>query len=354
MPKLTRRHFIATSAALAAAPAWAATRARLVTGAMDRANQTFLAGLTEAGTLAFLVPTPGRAHAAAAHPHRAEAVMIARRPGLFALVVDVAQGTVTQRLDAPEGRHFYGHGAYTADGTLLLTTENAFDDGEGRIGIWDVTKGYARVGDLPSGGIGPHQILRLPSGGFAVANGGIQTHPDFGRAKLNLATMRTNLTYLTPEGAIADQVEMPEALRKNSIRHIVADAAGRIYAALQWQGDPRDAVPLAARHEAGQPLTLWEHPETARLKQYAGSIALSGDETEAVLTGPHGDHMIFFDAATGAPLPGRAMPVPSGAERLGQDLVVTVGGGLAIGKSASLKPLNIPGGYSWDNHLVAI
>ena len=53
----------------------------------------------------------------------------ARRPGTFALVIDCAEGREVARLHTPEGRHFYGHGAFTPDGGLLFTTENAIEDG---------------------------------------------------------------------------------------------------------------------------------------------------------------------------------------------------------------------------------
>ena len=47
---------------------------------------------------------------------------------------------------------------------------------------------FARVGEFPTHGVGPHELLLLGDGRtLAVANGGIETHPDFGRAKLNIA-----------------------------------------------------------------------------------------------------------------------------------------------------------------------
>ena len=175
---MRRRHFLtgagAGLAGLAAAPLWAdiAGAAPLYLSAANTAdNATWLVGLTLDGRVPFAHPLPGRGHAAAVHPERAEAVAFARRPGDFALVIDCATGAETARLTTPDDRHFYGHGAYTADGRLLLTTENAFDAPDGRIGVWDAENGYARLGDFASGGLGPHEILRLANGTFAVANG---------------------------------------------------------------------------------------------------------------------------------------------------------------------------------------
>ena len=62
---------------------------------------------------------------------------------------------------------------------------------------------------MPSGGIGPHEILRLPGARLlAIANGGIHTRPDTGREKLNLDTMRPNLTLMDEDGD--DEIDFEE------------------------------------------------------------------------------------------------------------------------------------------------
>ena len=99
-----------------------------------------LCGIDATGQIQFQVPILGRGHAAAAHPFRAEAVGFARRPGVFASIINCATGKETARLNCPDGRHFYGHGAFSSDGTTLFTTENDFEAGQGRIGVWDATQ----------------------------------------------------------------------------------------------------------------------------------------------------------------------------------------------------------------------
>lgn len=71
---------------------------------------------------------------------------------------------------------FNGHGAFSLDGSLLMTCEVVSDTSEGRIGLWD-TDTYTRLTDWPSYGIGPHDIKVLPDGRLAAANGGIRTDP---------------------------------------------------------------------------------------------------------------------------------------------------------------------------------
>ena len=85
----------------------------------------------------FQLPLPGRGHAAAVHPSRPEAIAFARRPGTFALVINCATGEVTHRLTPPDGMQFNGHGAFSLDSALLMTSEVVAESSEGRIGLWE-------------------------------------------------------------------------------------------------------------------------------------------------------------------------------------------------------------------------
>ena len=189
-----------------------------------------LIGLSDTARVRFALPLPGRGHAAAAHPTQPLAVAFARRPGTFALVIDCVSGGVRATLTAPPGRHFYGHGAFDAEGALLLTAENDFERGVGRVGVWSVEEDFRRIDEFSSGGVGPHEVVvDRGSGRLIAANGGIQTHPESGRAKLNLPTMRPNIAYLDAStGEILDVIEPSAALRKNSLRHLAARGDGLI------------------------------------------------------------------------------------------------------------------------------
>lgn len=299
----TRRNFLGTSLAVAAIPTqgWAdAGKPTHLTAARTSSGAYAMIGLRADGSQAFQIPLPGRGHAAAAHPLRAEAVAFARRPGLFALVVDCAKGQVRRTLHAPDGHHFYGHGVYSRDGSTLFTSENLIATGEGRIGIWDASAGYARRGDMPSGGIGPHEIIRQPgTDALVVANGGIRTDPVRGRAKLNLGTMRPNLTLIDATGGILDVTTLAPSLHQNSLRHIAAFEDGRVAVAFQWQGDPFDAPSLVGLYSAGKGLDLLRMAPSAlhQLDGYAGSIAVLDTHRFAV-TYPRGGLLQVYDTQT--------------------------------------------------------
>ena len=354
---MNRRGFLLRGAAATAlaTQGWAAAGGPSFLTAANRAdNSTWLVGLGGDGDVRFALPIPARGHAAAAHPHRAEAVAFARRPGRFAAVIDCVAGTEIAELQSPDGRHFYGHGAFSADGRLLYTTENAYDVPDGRLGIWDASDGYRRVGEIASGGLGPHEIIRLDDGGFAVANGGVQTHPDYERVKLNVPTMRPNLTYLSAAGTIVEQVAPPAELHQLSIRHIDAAAGGPVVMALQWEGDPRQLVPLAAMHRRGEDLRLLDHPDMASLKQFGGSVAISGDLSEFAVTSPKGGSVLYFDPGNGAARGSEALPEASGVAREGDGLAITLAGAIGYRTGGHTEICARTDDWTWDNHLVRI
>lgn len=351
---MRRRHFLTALLATASLPklTWADAGSPTFLSAAREPDGTFaLFGLSEQGADLFRIPLPARGHAAAAHPLRPEAVAFARRPGTYALVIECVSGTVAHRLKAPEGHHFYGHGAFVDDGALLVTTENHIASGEGRLGLWARDEGYARVGEIASGGIGPHEILRLPGDCLAVANGGILTHPDRGRDKLNLDTMRPNLSYVTVSGGVQDRVELPVDLHRASMRHL-AYRDGLVGFAMQWQGDLSEPVPLLGLHRKGGNVVLCEADlaEQLAMQGYAGSIAM--DAGRVGITSPRGGRIHLFDFE-GAFLASHLRSDICGLAAGGSGLVATDGHGGVLSCADGLAPLAVAR-RAWDNHLVRL
>lgn len=313
-----------------------------------------LFGLSPQGQDLFRIPLPGRGHAAAAHPTYPEAVAFARRPGRFALVIDCARGELIRRLDTPEGRHFYGHGVFLDDDTLCCT-ENDIESGEGRISLWSRRNGYRRIGDIPSGGIGPHDLKRLPDGKtLVVANGGIRTHPDSGREKLNLDTMRPNLSYLTVGVGVMEQVELDPALHKNSIRHLDLRRDGMVGFAMQWQGEQHESAPLLGLHRRGAAPVFPTFPDQdlMRMKGYAGSISFSGPGDAVAITSPRGG-VLLVHRNEGASFSWSRRDV-CGVAAAATGFVTTDGlGGLFRISGQTPHTLTLAN-RAWDNHLIRI
>lgn len=354
----TRRHLLASlgAGALVAAvpaPGWAQAGEPAWLGAARAPDGAFvLCGIRADGSLAFRLALPARGHAGAAHPSRALAVVMARRPGTYALVVDCAGGAVMAHLSPPPGIHFNGHAAFLDGGARLATVEQRADDSAGQVGLWD-TRTWQRLATWPTGGLGPHEAVALPGGGLAVANGGIATDAQ-DRRPLNLATMRPALVVLA-RGAVVERVELP-GLQQNSIRHLAAAPDGTVAMAMQWQGDPARAVPLLALWRPGGAPILAEIPETEalRMQGYAGSVAWSGDGARVAITSPRGGCVQVFDAAGGF-LGARARPDVCGlAPHPDGGLIASDGTGALIGLGPDGARLIGRHDLAWDNHLVAV
>jgi hypothetical protein len=256
----------------------------------------------------------------------------------------------------PGGRHFYGHGVFSSDGTRLFTTKNDYEAGRGVVGVWGAGEAYQRLGEFSFGGIGPHDIARLPnSDTLLVANGGLETHPDSGREKLNLATMRPNLSYLSTQGVRLEQIEMPTALRMNSIRHLAVRPDGLVAFAMQAQSRAGAAVGPLGFHQRGRPAELAVYPrsELVELRGYIGSVAFSTDGTQLALSSPRGAWCSTL------------MPSKS-ATHAGFQIVMFAELGPALQDSwrlpagrVTVMPNSRPSyhhsyPHRWDNHLIAV
>ncbi|MCX7559252.1 DUF1513 domain-containing protein [Sulfitobacter sp. F26204] len=353
-----RRHFLGGlfAAGVIPSPTWADVGAPAYLSAAAKPEGTYaLCGIDQSLNIVFEIPLPARGHAAAAHPLRPEAVAFARRPGTFAMVINCLTGKPKVTIEAPSGRHFYGHGAFSASGDWLYTTENDYEIGRGCVGVWDVARGYVRVAEFDSGGIGPHDVKRLAhSDVLVIANGGIDTHPETGRTKLNIPTMQSNLAYIEG-GVVVDSYALPPEMQKNSIRHLAVGTTGTVAFGMQWQADGPVAA-LVGRHRRGDALELMHATSDAvrTLEGYVGSIAYSADGRTIAATSPRGGVLHLYDTK-GMTLE-RILPITDvcGVAPSAAGLFATAGTGEILGVSKRQTVVRTTRGYKWDNHLVSV
>ena len=308
----------------------------------------------------FSTRLPARGHDIALRPDGAEAVIFARRPGDWAVVFDLQARVIKHTILASTGRHFYGHGSYSEDGRWLFATENDVTSGNGVLGTYDVHDGYRRVAEHTSGGIGPHDIAVMPDGGRVIANGGVRTHPDTGRTPLNLATMRSNLTVINKTGAISN-LELPAALRQNSIRHLAVAADGAVVFGCQWEGDATEAPDLIGVMEPSGAMRMLSMPDDDlfALKNYIGSIALDTTGQIILATAPKGNSLVRFDRHSGRFLGRDSMGDVCGVRAFagsGHFILSSGKDGLAILDSSNAPKRMASGAaaaqaFIWDNHV---
>lgn len=355
---MRRRSFLTALMAGAVVPrlSWADAGSPAILGAARETGGGYaLYGLTADGRDTFRIPLPARGHAAAAHPTAPEAVAFARSPGTFALVLNCATGATLARLHTPEGRHFYGHGTFIAGGDILCTSENDFTTGQGRIGLWSRRDGWRRIGEIPTHGIGPHEIRRMEGDVLVAANGGYRSEPDQPGVKLGVPEMRPNLAYLSPEGELLEKVELDDELRLNSIRHIAFGRDGLVAFGMQWQGDPADGVPLMGLHRRGEKPVLDRMPvfEAVAMEGYVGSIAFDAARNRVAISSPRGGRVQIFDDS-GRHLQAIQREDACGLAPSERGFFISDGTGGLIEAGTTLRPLKKSPGRGWDHHLVPV
>ncbi|MFP4251782.1 MAG: DUF1513 domain-containing protein [Guyparkeria sp.] len=318
---MKRRQFIALLAAAGVAPGsilayrQAAATAEWQLAAEGGADRFALSGSD--GNAMRSIAAGFRGHDLAQHPVRRHSVlMFARRPGTECIEADFVDWRPVRRFSAPGGHSFSGHGCFSADGRTLFTSEIVNADGQGRVGIWDAET-YQRLDEMPTGGIGPHDLALMPDKRtLVVANGGILTGSrsdgpeagiDFpvapGREKLNLDEMDSSLVYLdTATGRIEEQVRLEEP--KASIRHLDVAEDGTVAVATQLQRQAMDhdrLVPLGALHRRGEAFRPLDRPPEVltAMNDYMGSVAISRVSRLAGFTSPRGDLAAFWHVDSG-------------------------------------------------------
>ena len=333
-----------------------------LSAARDAGGNHWLVGFDSTGEVSLRVGLPQRGHDPFVAPNLEFAVIPARRPGTWALVVDLRDGRLVDRLRASPGRHFYGHGVFSPDGERLYTTENDFERGRGVV-VCRSAQTLEVLGEFDSGGIGPHELRWAGRNTLAVANGGILTHPSQPRRKLNIDRMRPNLALLdAADGQLI--VRAAPLHHQASIRHMDVAAGGDVALALQYEGAPTDDVPLlhVFRRAQGklEPLPV-PLAVQRRIRQYTAGICVDPHTGHALVTCPRGHLVTFWDIGGSGYLGHRRIRDAGGValDPATREFVVSNSGGsvfrvdtgsFELRRKATLQFPEL----RWDNHLAAV
>ncbi len=303
---LSRRHFLALSGVLASAPSWASIAVSedksLFASAFSQSKTEHFFGLFDVkGNLVWQTELPDRAHAPVVHPNQAIVGIVARRPGFFIDFFNVASHEKIIRIEPEKDHHFYGHALFTRDGQRLITQENHYPSGEGKVFVRGWPSGQI-LNVFSSHGIGPHESVLLHDDVLVIANGGLKTHPDNDRNILNLDTMSPNVTYLSlKDGKPLNKAANPKHLHQLSIRHLDVNQQGTVALGFQYQGPLWDQVPLVALSRIDQPeLDYLPIPEQvrARFKQYCGSVCFDQSGEVLAISTPRGGFVAYWHVDT--------------------------------------------------------
>ncbi|QRV23765.1 DUF1513 domain-containing protein [Marinomonas foliarum] len=304
---LSRRSFLAMSSALGgsviSAPSWAAlvdqdANTKFYASAYSLNKQEHYFGLfNDTGNLSWATKLGARAHAPVVHPTQSIIGIVARRPGFFMEFFDVSTHQKVLHITPSKEHHFYGHALFSKDGKHLITQENHYPSGQGKVFIRQWPSGDI-IQSFSSNGVGPHESVLLGDNTLVIANGGLMTHPDEDRKILNLDTMQPNVTYLNLDnGKVLNQSKNSNDLHQLSIRHLDVNQQGTVALGFQYQGEIWDQVPLVALSQLDQStLEYLPIPEEVRIrfKQYCGSVCFDASGEILAISTPKGGLVAYW------------------------------------------------------------
>ncbi|GAA3932238.1 DUF1513 domain-containing protein [Litoribacillus peritrichatus] len=221
-------------------------------------------------------------------------IFVSRRPGKKAVICDLLSQKVME-IAAPSGQHFYGHAALDGKGNAWFT-ENDFQNGKGLITCRseNVSGAVSNVIDL--NGIGPHELKFLSDGRHVVVGlGGIETHPDFPRKKLNLESMKSELLLVdTATSEVIHRLSPPNP--QLSLRHLDVAQDNTVVVGAQFQGPKYEQFPLVYWYAPGQALTAFDAPLAVwqSMNQYIASVTINPVKQEVVVSCPRANAVHLF------------------------------------------------------------
>ncbi len=334
------------------------TAPSVLSAATSTTGKHFGVLLNDSGQVIKYLDVPERSHASAFNRLSGDLLFFSRRPG-NEIYVFSHSGNRFRVITAADGRHFYGHGILDAEYRYLLTSENNYTDGRGRIVVRDVLANYAVVQDYSSYGVGPHELVFLTPETIAVANGGIRSHPSSPREDLDVDKMAPNVAFIHWKTGKVIGVFTPENL-KLSLRHIARLSDQEVIVGAQshdWLTPQQSLVFKIDSSGRGEAL-ISDSMFAVNRKHYIASVC-AVDEKTVVTTSPKSGHLDWwkdgewshsipcFDVAGVCTLPtgDRLMFSNGRGDMVTADLHSSEETGLHRRRFEAIH---------WDNHLVAV
>ncbi|HSI39935.1 MAG TPA: DUF1513 domain-containing protein [Xanthobacteraceae bacterium] len=214
-------------------------------------------------------------------------VAMGRRPGSLALVFDRRSGLEVARFAPEPGRCFSGHGRFAADGARFLAVEIDRASDAGVLTLRDPAAGFAVQAEWPTGGTGPHDLLRLGDT-LVVANGGVEP---FTPAAAGHDVTGSSIALLNSATGALTEVALPGAEYASlSLRHLARAATGPMVVAAQELVRDGIARPLLFRIGSHGALAPFEAPDGVweGFRGYLGSTAVDVSGRFVAASSPRG------------------------------------------------------------------
>ncbi|MDB6049821.1 MAG: hypothetical protein JWR17_2567 [Pseudomonas sp.] len=323
----------------------------------DSDGNHFAVGYRLDGRQVFATQVGQRCHDIVNHPDLPLALFVARRPGTESYLLDVRDGRLLQTITSAPNRHFYGHAVIHKGGDWLYATENdTTDPGRGLLGVYRfIDERLVRSTEMPTHGVGPHQVSWMPDGEtLVVANGGIRTEAE-SRVDMNLNAMQPSLVLMRRDGMLLSKETLSQPM--NSIRHLAIASDGTLVSGQQFMGDRQTTADLLAIKRPGMPFVAFPVGESQlqAMNHYSASVAIHSGLRLVAMSAPRGNRLFIWDLDSGEVRLDAPLADCAGIGAVADGFVATSGQGRCRFYDCRqpqivATPLQLPAGL-WDNHL---
>lgn len=167
-------------------------------------------------------------HSALQNPVFKDDLLVFEQFGRKTILVDLQTLEVRHQTELEGSRHFYGHGAVSPDGNWLVCTEAGYSgdvNGTASISIRNA-RTLEKVGEMPSFGAKPHDIIFFDEGIVAVSNQGAEE-------------VKSNVSFISlKDKTLLKKVEIP--LHKGFLAHLLKVSSDEIFVSATHHEVPAD------------------------------------------------------------------------------------------------------------------
>jgi hypothetical protein len=233
-------------------------------------------------------------HGITIDPLKPDHAAVFEKKGKGACYVDLKKLEVVKRITTEKNQHFYGHGAYSADASLLYAAEALLDDAyKGMLVVRD-GRTFKHLGEFPTYGTAPHDCMLLEDGKtMVITNGG-------GLIDSDDMPCVTYVDVATEK--LLDKIEL-ESPRFNT-GHLAMTAKHD----LAVVSAPRDGLGKLKEHlgavslkPAGEPMRTMTEPEdvVGRMLGEALSVVINESDGTVACTHPDGGQLSMWNMYSG-------------------------------------------------------
>ncbi len=244
----------------------------------DRRTQRFVFVRVElGGRRVGLTATAFLPHGIAIDPRDPCRIVAFEKIGPGCCEIDLASGTLTRTILPTEDRWFYGHGAFSADGSLLYSTETVNSRESGVIGVRDAQT-FKYLGEFPTHGENPHDCHLIDNGTvLLVANGGGALGTD----------LKPCVTYVDIESRrLLERLELDD--ERFNTGHLSLSAGGTlvVVSAPRKGLTPQDLGAVSMRR-GREPLRVRREPAEVAARMTGESLSVEAHEPTGVAAVTH-------------------------------------------------------------------